>query len=102
VEVNGIGRREITALFSGDSIQTTEDSVANIVADGSSVLVMQNALVTFMGDAVELSAGGVSVATSKGMAVTAYGADLRAIGAQPLKVRSCRIRGLGDRRSAAG
>jgi hypothetical protein len=26
-----------------------------------------------MGDAVELSAGGVSVATSKGMAVTAYG-----------------------------
>jgi hypothetical protein len=43
VQVNGIGRREITALFSGDSIQTTEDSVANIVADGSSVLVMQNA-----------------------------------------------------------
>ena len=72
-QVNGIGKREITALFSGDSIQTTENSVANIVADGSSVLVMQNALVKFMGDAVELSAGGVSVATPKGMAVTAYG-----------------------------
>jgi hypothetical protein len=73
VQVNGVGSREITTLFSGDSIQTTEDSVANIVADGSSVLVMPNALVKFLGQGVELTEGGVSVATSGGMTVSSYG-----------------------------
>ncbi len=73
VQVNGVGSREITTLFSGDSIQTTEDSVANIVADGSSVLVLPNALVKFMGQGVELTEGGVSVATSGGMMVSSYG-----------------------------
>ncbi len=33
------------------------DSLAKLVADGPSVLVMQNVLAKFMGDAVELSAG---------------------------------------------
>ncbi len=32
VQVNGAASREITALFPGDSIQTTEKSVANIIA----------------------------------------------------------------------
>jgi len=73
VQVNGAGSREITTLFSGDSIQTAEDSVANIIAGGSSVLVMPNALIKFMGNGVELTEGGVSVATSEGMAVSAYG-----------------------------
>jgi hypothetical protein len=73
VQVNGVGSPEITTLFSGDSIQTTEDSAANIIADGSSVLVMPNALVKFMGQEVELTEGGVSVATSGGMSVSSYG-----------------------------
>jgi hypothetical protein len=73
VQVNGAGSREITTLFSGDSIQTAEDSVANIIAGGSSVLVMPNALVKFMGQGVELTEGGVSVATSGGMSVSSYG-----------------------------
>jgi uncharacterized Zn-binding protein involved in type VI secretion len=73
VQVNGAGSREITALFPGDSIQTTEESVANIVVSGSSVLVEPNALVKFMGNAVELTEGSVSVTSSEGMAVTAYG-----------------------------
>ena len=30
VQVNGAGSREITTLFSGDSIQTAEDSVAKL------------------------------------------------------------------------
>ena len=34
VQVNGVGSREITTLFPGDSIQTTEDSAANIIAGG--------------------------------------------------------------------
>jgi hypothetical protein len=64
VQVNGVGSREITTLFPGDSIQTTEDSAANIIAGGSSVLVMPNSLVKFVGHGVELTEGGVSVATS--------------------------------------
>jgi len=71
VQVNGAGSRVVTALFPGDSIRTTENSVANIVADGSSVLVMPDSLVKFVGPGVELSEGGVSVSTSKEMAVTA-------------------------------
>jgi hypothetical protein len=50
-------------LFPGDSIQITEESVANIVLSGSSVLVEPNALVKFMGNAVD-SPMGVLVATS--------------------------------------
>ena len=73
VQVNGVGSPEITALFPGDSIQTTEDSVANIILGGSSVLVEPNGSVRFMGNEVELTEGGVSVATSEGMAVNAYG-----------------------------
>jgi hypothetical protein len=73
VQVNGVGSSEITALFPGDSIQTTEDSVANIILAGSSVLVEPGALVKFMGNEVEITEGGVSVATSAGMVVNAYG-----------------------------
>jgi hypothetical protein len=73
VQVNGVGSREITILFPGDSIQTTEDSAANIIAGGSSVLVMPNSLVKFVGHGVELTEGGVSVATSEEMEVKAAG-----------------------------
>jgi hypothetical protein len=73
VQVNGTASREITTLFPGDSIEATEDSVANITSDGSSVLVMPNASVKFMGNDVELSEGGVSIATSEGMTVSADG-----------------------------
>jgi hypothetical protein len=73
VQVNGVGSRGITTLFPGDSIQTTEDSAANIIAGGSSVLVMPNSLVKFVGHGVELTEGGVSVATSEEMEVKAAG-----------------------------
>jgi hypothetical protein len=73
VQVNGTGSREITTLFSGDTIQTNEDSVANITASGSSVLVMPNASVKFLGNSVELTQGGMSVATSAGMTALADG-----------------------------
>ena len=71
VQVNGTGSRETTVLFSGDSIQTDEDSVANITAAGSSVLVMPDASIKFLGKMVELSQGGVSIATSEGMGAVA-------------------------------
>ena len=73
VQVNGSSSRETTTLFSGDSIQTGEGSVAHITAGGSSVLVMPNASVKFLGNAVEVTQGGVSIATSAGMAARAFG-----------------------------
>ena len=50
VQVNGAGSRAVTTLFSGDSVPTDADSVANIIAGGSSVLVMPNASVKFLGN----------------------------------------------------
>ena len=73
VQVNGTAGGEITTLFSGDRIQTDEDSVANITTSGSSVLVMPNASVTFLGNSVELTQGGMSIATSAGMVALADG-----------------------------
>jgi hypothetical protein len=73
VQVNGADSRKITTLFSGDSIQTDPDSVANIIASGSSVLVMPNASVKFLGNAVELTHGGMAIATSVGMSAMAFG-----------------------------
>lgn len=73
VQVNGAGSRETTVLFSGDSIRTDEDSVANITAGASSVLVMPNASIKFLGKMVELGEGGVSIATSEGMSAVADG-----------------------------
>ena len=73
VEVNGAVTPDITTLFPGDFVKTNEDSVANIIAGESSVLITPNSSVKFTGDDVEVSEGGVSVATSDGMSVTASG-----------------------------
>jgi hypothetical protein len=83
VQVNGTGSRDITTLFSGDSIQTDDDSVANITAGGSSVLIMPGASVKYLGTAVELTSGGMSVATSEGMVARADGLTITP-GAQKL------------------
>ena len=85
VEVNGVGTHNITTLFSGDFVKTDEDSVANIIAAGSSVLVMPNASVKFSGHEVEIAEGGVSVATSEGMAVIASGLTITPAGEKPSK-----------------
>ena len=57
VQVNGSASRRTMTLFSGDTIQTDSDSTANIIASGSSVRVMRNASVKFLGKAVELIQG---------------------------------------------
>jgi hypothetical protein len=67
VQVNGNASRQITTLFSGDVIQTDEDSAANIIAGGSSVLVMPGAFVKFLGHGMELTEGGMAIATSEAM-----------------------------------
>ena len=85
VEVNGAVTHNTTTLFPGDLVKTNEDSVANIIAGGSSVLVMPNASVKFTGHDVEISEGGVSVATSEGMAVIASGLTITPAAQKPSK-----------------
>jgi hypothetical protein len=71
VEVNRNGTPGTMALFSGDSVDTLADSVANITSGGSSILVMPNSSVKLESNAVELSQGDVVIATSTGMAAKA-------------------------------
>jgi hypothetical protein len=63
--------RASSAIFSGDLLQTRSDSVANINETGSSVTVFADSLVQFQGASVDIDHGGVTVSTSKGMAITA-------------------------------
>jgi hypothetical protein len=71
VEVNRADSPRTMALFSGDSVETEKDSVANITAGGTSVLVMPNSSVRVQGHAVEVSRGDIVVATSAGMTAKA-------------------------------
>jgi hypothetical protein len=63
--LNGDSIPRSTAIFSGDLIQTTADSVANINVIGSTVLVLNDSLVQYEGNAVKLEHGGVTISTSK-------------------------------------
>jgi hypothetical protein len=77
VELNGAESPSTIALFTGDWVQTRPDSVANIVAEGSSVLVMPNAAVKYQGSMVELGHGDVVISTSRGLATQADGVTVR-------------------------
>lgn len=63
--------RPSSAIFSGDLVQTRRDSVANINQPGSSITVLSDSLVQFQGSFLKIEHGGVTVATSKGVATTA-------------------------------
>jgi hypothetical protein len=63
--------RPSAAIFSGDLLQTRPHSVANINEPGSSITVLGDSLVQFEGASVDIQHGGVTVATSKGIAATA-------------------------------
>jgi hypothetical protein len=65
--LNGSSVPKTSAIFSGDLVQTRSDSVANIKAPGTSVLVLSDSLVQFQGSAVKLEHGVVNVLTSKSM-----------------------------------
>jgi hypothetical protein len=70
--VNGAHVPRISsAIFVGDLLQTRSDSVANINEAGSTITVASDSLVQFQGSAVQVEHGGVTVATSKGMATNA-------------------------------
>ncbi len=63
--------RKEESIFSGDLVRTNADSVANIKATGSSVLVMNDSLVQYEGSALKLEHGSVTVSTSKLLAARA-------------------------------
>ena len=65
--LNGNNIPRTSAIFSGDLVQTTKDSVANINATGSTVLVLNDSLIQYEGDVVNLDHGGVTVSTSKSL-----------------------------------
>ena len=69
--LNGTNVPRSSAIFSGDLVQTNKDSVANINATGSSVLVLNDSLVQYEGNSVSLEHGGVTVSTSKSLATRA-------------------------------
>src|ERR1017187_2947448 len=66
--LNGASMTRSSAIFSGDLVQTTADSAANINASGSIVLVLNDSIVQYEGSAVNLQHGGVTVSTSKSLA----------------------------------
>jgi hypothetical protein len=69
--LNGNNISRSSAIFSGDLVQTNADSVANINATGSSVLVLNDSLVQYEGATVRLEHGGVAISTSKSLATRA-------------------------------
>ena len=69
--LNGNSIARSSAIFSGDLVQTNPDSVANINATGSSVLVLNDSLIQYEGSTVELEHGGVTISTSKSLATRA-------------------------------
>jgi len=69
--LNGSNIARASAIFVGDLVQTTRDSVANINATGSTVLVLNDSIVQYEGASVKLEHGGVTVSTSKLLATHA-------------------------------
>jgi hypothetical protein len=71
--LNGTSVPKSSAVFVGDLVQTKADSVANIKAPGSNVLVSSDSLVQMQPDSVKLEHGRVSVGTSKTLATQVGG-----------------------------
>lgn len=65
--INGGSVPKAQAIFSGDLVQTKTDSLANIKATGSNVMVFSDSLVQFEGNALKLEHGGLNIGTSRNM-----------------------------------
>jgi hypothetical protein len=69
VSVNGAEVADSTAIFPGDVLETKPGFVANLDADGSSVLIQPESVVKFQANSLSLEHGSVSVGTSTEMSV---------------------------------
>ncbi|HKV79333.1 MAG TPA: hypothetical protein VJP02_14390 [Candidatus Sulfotelmatobacter sp.] len=63
--LNGNSIARSSAVFTGDLVQTSADSVANINAVGSSILVLNDSLVQYEDGSLKLEHGGLTISTSK-------------------------------------
>jgi hypothetical protein len=73
--LNGNSVARSSAIFSGDLVQTNPDSVANINAVGSSILVLNDSLVQYVDGDLTLEHGGLTISTSK--LLTARAGDVK-------------------------
>lgn len=71
VLLNGNPLPDSSAIQAGDSLQTAEDSIATITANGTSVIVEPGSSVKFAGNSLSLEQGSISVASSIGLITTA-------------------------------
>ena len=69
--LNGNTIARSSTIFPGDLVRTNVNSVANIDAIGSSVLVLNDSVVQYEGSALKLEHGGVTISTSKLLATRA-------------------------------
>jgi hypothetical protein len=69
--VNGTGIPKSSAIFPGDMIQTRPDALANIIATGTNIIVYSDSLIEYQGDKIKIDRGGMTVTTSRGMAMQA-------------------------------
>jgi hypothetical protein len=69
VWVNGLEVAGSTAVFPGDLLETKPGFVANLDAEGSSVLIQPESIVKFEGTFLSLEHGSVAVGTSTSMSV---------------------------------
>ena len=74
--LNGNGVPRTSALFPGDLVQTGADSVANINATGSTILILSDSLVQYQNNVVKLEHGGVTISTSKSMTTRSGGVSV--------------------------
>ena len=66
--INGSSVPKSSAIFVGDLVQTNADSIADIKAIGSDVVVLPDSLVQLQSNAITLEHGGITVRTAKSMA----------------------------------
>src|SRR5215472_9344176 len=69
VWVNGYEAHDSSAIFPGDLVETKPNASANLVLDGSTVLLAPETVGKFQGDSFELDHGVVSVVTTKSFKV---------------------------------
>lgn len=65
VWVNGYEAHDSSAIFPGDLVETKPNASANLVLDGSTVLLAPETVGKFQGDSFELDHGVISVVTTK-------------------------------------
>jgi len=69
VFVNGTEVGDSMAIFPGDALETKPGFVANLDAEGSSILIQPESIVKFAGNFINLEHGSVSVGTSTALSV---------------------------------